>query len=115
MTVFADDFKIDLEITHVSDLPYSQKSIDDIATWSSKWQLKLAINKFQHIHISISLAVPQFWVHSNISTNSILCCDLGVIIDSRLSFGNILILWLLKPTCVIAKFYAVFLVGILIF
>jgi len=52
--------------------------------------LKLAINKCHHIHISLtrSVALPQFWQHSNILTNSTSSLDPGVIIDSRLSFSE---------------------------
>jgi len=88
ITLFTDDAKISLEITDVSALPSFLKSIDDIATWSSTWHIKLAINKCQHIHFSLSrsVALPQLWLHSNILTNSTLCRDIGVNIDSRLSY-----------------------------
>jgi len=35
-------------------VPTLQNSIDDINSWATTWQLKLAINKCQHIHISLS-------------------------------------------------------------
>jgi len=71
--LFADDIKIYLKITDVSALPSFQKSIDDIAVilvYDASCSLyKLAINKCQHIHISLfrsSVALPHFWLHSNI-------------------------------------------------
>jgi len=59
--LFADNIKIYLEINDVSALPSLQKSrpIDDIASWSSTWQLKLAINKFS-IFISAHLESRKF-------------------------------------------------------
>lgn len=88
--LFADDIKIYLEITDNSDFAVFQNSIDDIAYWASTWQLKLAINKCQHIRISLSRSVvsQQFSLNSSLLSSCNSCRDLGVIVDSRLSFSE---------------------------
>jgi len=86
--LFADDIKIYLEITDIFTVPTLQNNIDDINSWATTWQLKLAINKSQHIHISLSriAVLPKFSLNDNILSSCSSCRDLGIIIDSRLSF-----------------------------
>jgi len=69
-------------------VPTLQNSIDDINSWATTWQLKLAISKCQHIHIRLSrIAVfPKFSLNDNILSSYSSCRDLGIIIDYRLSF-----------------------------
>jgi len=54
--LFADDIKIYLELTSEADYSTLQKSINRIFDWSKTWQLKLAHDKCQHNHISLSAA-----------------------------------------------------------
>jgi len=86
--LFAENIKLYLEITDIFTLPTLQNSIDDIKSWATIWQLKLAINKCQHIHISLSrtAVLPKFSLNGNIISSCSPCRDLGIIIDSRLSF-----------------------------
>lgn len=86
--MFADDIKIYLEIGDDSELSSFQNSINQIADWASIWQLKLSIDKCQHVHIGLSRStvLPHFSLHNNILTSCTSCRDLGVIVDSRLSF-----------------------------
>jgi len=48
-------------------VPTLQKSIEDITSWVTTWQLKLAINKCQHIHISLAgtAVLPKFSLNGN--------------------------------------------------
>ena len=86
--MFADDMKIYLEIGDDSELPAFQNSINQIADWASIWQLKLSLDKCQHLHIGLSrsIVLPHFYLHTNLLTSCTSCRDLGVIVDSRLSF-----------------------------
>jgi hypothetical protein len=47
--MFADDIKIYLEIGDDSELSSFQNSINQITDWASIWQLKLFVDKFQHV------------------------------------------------------------------
>ena len=44
----------DLQLTSEADYSTLQKSINKIFDWSKTWQLKLAHDKCQHNHISLS-------------------------------------------------------------
>jgi len=59
-----------------------------INSWATTWQLKIAINKCQRIHISLSIiaVLPKFSLNGNILSSCSSCRDLGIIIDPRLSF-----------------------------
>ena len=65
--LFAVDIEIYLEITNNSDLPSFQKSIDEVENWASTWQLKLAVNKCQPIHISLSRSTVL--IHFSLQNN----------------------------------------------
>jgi len=108
--LFADDIKIYLELTDIFTMRTLQNSIDDINSWATNWQLKLAINKCQHIHISLSrtAVLPTFSLNGIILSSCSLCRDLGIIIDSRLSFIE-------NINSMVAKFYVVFLDAIHLF
>ena len=53
--LFANDINY-LELTSEADYSTLQKSINKIFDWSKTWQLKLANDKCQHNHISLSTA-----------------------------------------------------------
>jgi hypothetical protein len=86
--LFADDIKIYLEISHESDVDALQVSIDLIARWASTWQLRLASHKCHHLHIGLakSLAHSSYKLGDTSLPTLASCCDLGVHVDSRLSF-----------------------------
>jgi len=54
--LYADDVKIYLEITDDSDYVTLQDGINKIYAWSGEWQLRLANDKCQHNHITLSTA-----------------------------------------------------------
>jgi len=59
-----------------------------LPNWATTWQLKLTINKCQHIYISLfrTAVLPKFSLSGNTSSSCSLCRDFGIIIDSSLSF-----------------------------
>jgi len=52
--LFADDIKLYLEIMDNSDYNILQDAINKVYDWSKTWQLRLASDKCQHCHISLS-------------------------------------------------------------
>jgi len=52
--LYADDLKVYLEITCDLDNVTLQNCVNNIVEWSEVWQLKLAIDKCQYSHISLS-------------------------------------------------------------
>ena len=88
--LYADDLKVYLEITCNLDNGILQQCINKIVEWSEVWQLKLAIQKCQYSHISLStISTPADYFVSDSKlpvTSSIR--DLGVIIDNRLTFKD---------------------------
>ena len=87
--LYADDIKIYIEIVNDSDLVNFQQSINHIATWAQVWQLNLATKKCQHLHVSLSRSMDlhQFVLQNNALPTCLSCRDLGIVIDSRLTFS----------------------------
>jgi len=86
--LFADDIKIYLEISDDSEWDCFQRSIDNISQWAATWQLKLNVQKCQQLHVSLSRSsVHNFSLLNNNLHMSHCCRDLGINIDSRLTFG----------------------------
>ena len=88
--MYADDIKIYLEITNVTDCATLQSFIDKINVWSHIWQLKLANNKCQHGRIGLSRAIyPADYYVSDVKLPTVHNVrDLGVLIDSHLTFRD---------------------------
>ena len=88
--LYADDIKIYLEITNDADCATLQTFIDKITVWSHSWQLKLANNKCQHSRIGLSRAVcyADYYVSGVKLPTAHNVRDLGVLIDSRLTFRD---------------------------
>ena len=89
--LYADDIKIYLEITNVTDCATLQSFIDKINVWSHIRQLKLADNKCQHSRIGLSRAIcPADYYVSDVKLPTVHNVrDLGVLINSHLTFRDI--------------------------
>ena len=88
--LYADDLKVYLEITCDFDNVTSQNCVNNIVEWSEVWKLKLAIDKCQYSHISLSTSsapAVYFVSDSQLPTTSTIR-DLGVIVDNRLTFKD---------------------------
>ena len=87
---YRSDVKIYLEITNDSDCVTLQDGINKIYVWSNEWQLRLANDECQHKHITLSTAAH----HDDYSVSGMKLPtvenirDLGVLVDSRLSFRD---------------------------
>jgi hypothetical protein len=88
--LFADDIKIYLEIIDRSDFEEFQQCINNVALWSNAWQLSLSINKCHFMRVSLSKSiVPHSYSLNNNLLSTVDCCrDLGVEVDSHLSFNR---------------------------
>ena len=88
--LYADDIKIYLEITGVSDVVMLQNKIDKILDWSDTWQLKVATDKCHHNHLSVSsVSCPaDYFVSHDKLPVTVNVRDLGVLVDSRLTFKD---------------------------
>jgi len=87
--LFTDDDKLYLEIESNSDHNELQDAINEIYDWSITWQLRLASDKCQHCYISLSrLSQPSdYYFFSDFKLPIVsIARDLGVLIDSRLTF-----------------------------
>jgi len=79
--LYADDVKIYLEITNDSDYVTLLDGINKIYAWSNEWQLRLANDKCQHNHITLSTAV-------HLVDYSVSGMNLPTVENSRLSFRD---------------------------
>jgi hypothetical protein len=88
--LFADDIKIYFEIINQSDRDIFQASINYINIWAESWQLKLALNKCQHLRVGLirSESNSIYRLNNNTLITVDVCRDLGIQIDSRLNFNQ---------------------------
>lgn len=91
--LFADDAKLTRYIRDISDNIKLQSSIDNLQDWSNKWLLKL--NKKKCKIISFGRNISDGYVYDLTENNSKYqlervsqITDLGVILDSRLTFSQ---------------------------
>ena len=87
--LFADDIKICMEINTTSDVEVFQSGIDCIADWANKWQLKLASAKCQFVRVGLRKCNGvQYSLSGSILPRSTAVTDLGIKVDSTLTFSN---------------------------
>jgi len=88
--LYADDVKIYLEITNDSDCVTLQNGINKIYAWSNEWQLGFANDKCQHNHITLSTVahLVDYSVSGMDLPTEANIRDLGLLVDSRLSFRD---------------------------
>jgi hypothetical protein len=86
--MFADDIKIYMEVDSNSHTATFQEGIDSVADWARKWQLKLSVNKCQHMRISLRKTVSSsdYLLDGSVLPTVLSCKDLGVHVDSTLCF-----------------------------
>jgi len=96
--MFADDIKIYLEVVNQSDFQLLQQSINLISNWAASWQLNLSISKCHHMRVTLSrtIATHDYLLNNVLLTSCNYCRDLGIDIDSHLSFNK-------HINCIVAK------------
>jgi len=82
--LFADDIKIYMEVNGMSQITDLQECIDDIAAWARTWQLKLSVNKCQHMRITLRKSVGRvsYLLDGVVLPTVSTYIDLGVYVDS---------------------------------
>ena len=85
--LYADDIKIYFEIVNNANVDCLQKGINDLCTWTEKWQLKLSVKCF-HLRVGLIKSVPNatYTLYGNYLSLVSKARDLGVLIDAQISF-----------------------------
>ena len=91
--LFADDIKIFRAITNKNDQDILQQDLSILEQWSDKWLLKFHPDKCKHMEIGKNnIGENEYFMTSNNVKHSLATTDkqtdLGVIIDSKLSFDD---------------------------
>lgn len=84
--LFADDVKIYRSVTNQHDAKLLQEDISAIVQWSESNLMPLAPSKTMVLHMGVSNAKFPYQVNQTIINSTDQVNDLGVIIDSKLSF-----------------------------
>jgi ribonucleases P/MRP protein subunit RPP40 len=85
--VFADDVKHYNSPAFLHSSSAFQQTLDSVSNWSAIWQLKLSVPKCKILHVSYQSADLETFNVGGVPLESVLQIkDLGVIVDSRLSF-----------------------------
>ncbi len=87
--MYADDLKLYTEVQTDDDYSVLQSKLNDIYEWSNRWQLEISYKKCNVIYIS-KHGKPSTSMQLNGSPLAVLVevRDLGVIVDSELSFHS---------------------------
>jgi len=87
--LFADDLKLYSVLETDSDCDALQNKLSELCDWSDKWQLTVSIKKCNMIYVGSSSFRPavDFNLRGNILPVVNSCRDLGIIVDSNLTFN----------------------------
>jgi len=84
MKLFADDVKLYSSFTHsLHDL---QVVCDRLATYSRKWQLRIAFDKCNRDNVNVTVCSSKYKIGAHVLRWSDETHDLGVIIDKETKF-----------------------------
>ena len=86
MKLFADDTKLYFKFKDVAECSVLQCSLDSFADWSDQWQLKVAPSKSCVLTVGSNREALNYELHSDLLKVVDSYRDLGVKIDSDLSF-----------------------------
>lgn len=80
-----------MEIEDIAQTVILQERVNRVADWAHKWQLKLSLSKCQHMRVSLRKTndiSTSYSLYNNVLPSVLYCTDLGVRIDSSLSFSG---------------------------
>ena len=100
--MFADNTKIFRKIQSKSDFLQFQQDINNLFTWSVKWQLKFNILKCFILHLGPDHSYGDYYLDGVQILPNTTVKDLGVTMDCYLNLMNTLISQLLRPTVFLA-------------
>ena len=85
--LFADDAKIYINIVDITSINTLQDALFSISRWANLWQLKISITKCSVLHLGRHNLSYDYAIDGVTLPNVREVRDLGVIIDSKLSFS----------------------------
>jgi len=85
--LYVDDAKVYINIVDIASINTLQDALFSISRWATLWQLKISINKCSVLHLGKNNLLYDYAIDSVTLPNVRDVRDLGVIIDSRLSFS----------------------------
>ena len=91
LKLFADDVKlyssVDVDVSNCDDL---QQSIELFSSWAKSWQMSINISKCSvlSIHHNSKAFIPHpYYINGTQLSNTSSVTDLGILVDSRLTFN----------------------------
>ena len=85
--LFADDVKICINIDDINSFELLQDGLNALSRWASEWQLNVSINNCTTLHLGRNNAMRDYAIDGVTLPNVRIIRDLGVIVDSKLSFS----------------------------
>jgi hypothetical protein len=86
--LFADDIKLYSELCHPAAVTNFQAHLDLICSWASTWQVGISHNKCVILELGRHTSNEKFSIQDRPIVSSSLVKDLGVYVDSDLSFAS---------------------------
>ena len=90
LSLYADDSKLFMAITDISDCVKLQQDINQVVKWTSKWKLTLNVKKCSCISFTMKQKVkifPYRCAKQTILTRTNFVIDLGVFLTSKLNWS----------------------------
>ena len=84
LIMYADDSKIYFCVKNFEDAEKLQWDLEKVSNWAHLWQLDLAPNKTQLLHLGRTNQKMFYTLHNNIIVPEAYIRDLGVLIDENL-------------------------------
>ncbi len=88
LKLFADDLKTFYIVNSLNDALYFQSFLNSILEWCDQWQLSLNANKCELLHLGKSNFLFNYGLNGHLLPSSSRARDLGVLIDSSLTFTD---------------------------
>ncbi|MFZ2538339.1 MAG: reverse transcriptase family protein [Oscillospiraceae bacterium] len=86
--LFADDIKLYTELTSPSSVTNFQNHLDLIESWATIWQIGISHSKCSILELGSTPSHSSFSITNNCIQSSKLVKDLGVYVDSKLTFSD---------------------------
>jgi len=89
--LYADDIKLYTRIETSVDIDSMQENLNQICNWSSEWQMEISVAKCFILPIGgkhLCLFNRHYSLHNFVLPTVLNIRDLGIIVDSNLSFSN---------------------------
>ena len=84
--LFADDIKLARVVNHVHDREYLQNALDIVSEWCKNWQLPVNPEKCTVLHMGKKSLYSLYKINDIVIQSSSTVRDLGITIDTALSF-----------------------------